>query len=66
MKPIFYNQEIGDTERICIQEPHSVPLSFRRKLAYVNKSTQGLLQTKETVIPVECITREERETNLEK
>ena len=28
MKPISCNQEIGDTERLCAQEPHRVLLSI--------------------------------------
>ena len=32
MKPISCNQEMGDTERFCAQEPHRVLLGFKRSL----------------------------------
>ena len=28
MKPTSYKQETGDTERLCIQEPHRILLGF--------------------------------------
>lgn len=41
MKPVFYDQEMRDTEMTCIQEPHKALLDFKKKLARANKSTQG-------------------------
>ena len=41
MKPIFYDQEMRDTEMACIQKPHKALLGFKKKLAHANKSTQG-------------------------
>ena len=33
MKPVFYDQEMRDTEMTCIQEPHKALLGFKKKLA---------------------------------
>ena len=34
MKPTSYKQEMGDTERLCTQEPHKFPLSFSIRHAF--------------------------------
>ena len=34
MKPIFYDQEMRDTEMACIQKPHKALLGFKKKLAH--------------------------------